>query len=71
MGLCVIWVTKLLSETKTQSTKRSIAVNEWKNRGSILVSQGKIDINIINPEPSNVETADAGVSRLLFTDIDI
>jgi len=60
-----------LSETATQRTNRLVAANEWKNRGSILVSQGKIDKNVINPEPSNVETVDHGAGRLLFPGIEI
>jgi hypothetical protein len=62
---------KLLPETEIQRTNRLVAANEWKNRRSILVSQGKIDKNIINPEPSNDETVDDGAGRLLFPSIEI
>jgi hypothetical protein len=41
------------------------------SRGSIIVSQGKIDKNIINPEASNINTAGDGADRLLFLDIEI
>jgi len=60
-----------LSQTETQRTNRPVAANEWKNKGSILVSQGEIDKNIINPESSVVETVGDGVGCLLFPGTEI
>jgi len=46
---CSRRVTKLSSKTQNANKQQPDAATEWKNRGSVFLSQGKIDKNIPDP----------------------
>jgi hypothetical protein len=69
--LCSERVTTLSSETQNTNKQHPDAATEWKNRGSVFLSQGKIDKNIPDPAAFRIEPKRDGACRLHFLPVEI